>query len=48
MAPEIVLGKPYNGALCDLFASAIILFTMLSEGPPFTSVSDDLYKCLTI
>jgi len=30
MAPEIHLGKPYTGAGVDLFASAIILFIMLS------------------
>lgn len=30
MAPEIHLRKPYKGNLIDLFASAIILFTMVS------------------
>ncbi len=30
MAPEIHLGKPYSGQSVDLFASAIILFIMLT------------------
>lgn len=30
MAPDIHLKKPYKGELVDLFASAIILFTMVS------------------
>ena len=30
MAPEIHLGKPYNGPSVDLFACAIILFVMIS------------------
>lgn len=37
MAPEIHLKKPYKGELVDLFASAIILFTMVSQHPPFNS-----------
>lgn len=35
MAPEIFLKVPYNGAQVDLFASAIILFIMISGHPPF-------------
>lgn len=35
MAPEIHLAKPYTGPGVDLFASAIILFVMLSQRPPF-------------
>lgn len=35
MAPEIHEGKPYKGEEVDLFASAIILFIMVSGGPPF-------------
>ena len=37
MAPEIHLAKPYTGPGVDLFASAIILFIMLSQQPPFNS-----------
>jgi serine/threonine protein kinase len=37
MAPEIHLKKPYKGDLIDLFASAIILFTMVSQHPPFNT-----------
>jgi len=35
MAPEIHEGKPYIGSEVDLFASAIILFIMISATPPF-------------
>lgn len=41
MAPEIHLGKPYTGPGVDLFASAIILFVMLSQRPPFNSPKPD-------
>lgn len=34
-APELHLGKKYTGEGNDLFASAVILFTMLSQRPPF-------------
>lgn len=37
MAPEIQLAKPYSGPGVDLFASAIILFIMISQRPPFAS-----------
>jgi serine/threonine protein kinase len=30
MAPEIQLGRPYEGARVDLFASAIILFVIIT------------------
>ena len=48
MAPEIHLKKPYKGELIDLFASAIILFTMVSQHPPFNTAqpSDPYYKCI--
>lgn len=39
MAPEIQLGKEYEGARVDLFASAIILFVILTQRPPFTSAN---------
>ena len=35
MPPEIHLGKEYEGARVDLFASAIILFVILTGAPPF-------------
>jgi len=37
MAPEIHLKQPYNGKSIDLFASAIILFIMVAQHPPFTT-----------
>ena len=48
MAPEIHLGKPYTGQGVDLFASAIILFVMLSQRPPFGSPNptDPHYRLL--
>jgi serine/threonine protein kinase len=48
MAPEIHLNKPYTGAGVDLFASAIILFVMLSQRPPFGSPNpnDPHYRLL--
>merc|ERR1712048_1468895 len=39
MAPEIHLNKPYEGAKVDLFASAIILFVILTQRPPFSSAN---------
>jgi len=38
-APELHLGKKYTGEGNDLFAAAVILFTMVSQRPPF-SVAD--------
>lgn len=35
MAPEIFIDKKYNGAVVDIFASAIVLFIMVSGTPPF-------------
>ena len=48
MAPEIHLRKPYQGRSVDIFASAIILFIMVAQHPPFTSAepTDAFYKCL--
>lgn len=37
MAPEIHMNVPYDGVKVDLFAAAIILFTILSQRPPFES-----------
>lgn len=46
MAPEIHMKRPYTGASVDLFASAIILFIMFTQHPPFTKgePSDAFYK----
>ena len=46
MAPEIHMKKPYNGASVDLFASAIILFIMYTQHPPFSKgePSDPFYR----
>jgi len=48
MAPEIHLRQPYTGPAVDLFASAIILFIMLSGSPPFVQAEpkDPHYKLL--
>ena len=48
MAPEIHLGKPYSGPSVDLFASAIILFVVLTQRPPFSSANpqDPHYRLL--
>lgn len=35
MAPEIHMGKPYEGASVDVLASGIIIFVMLTQRPPF-------------
>ena len=39
MAPEIHLGKKYDGARVDLFAAAIILFVIMTQRPPFSSAN---------
>ena len=48
MAPEIHMRKPYNGPSVDLFASAIILFIMFTQHPPFTKAepNDPFYRLL--
>jgi serine/threonine protein kinase len=48
MAPEIHLKQPYKGKSVDLFASAIILFIMVAQHPPFTTAqpNDPFYRCL--
>lgn len=40
MPPEIHMKIPYDGKKVDLFAAAIILFTILSQRPPFKSASN--------
>ena len=48
MAPEIHIGKDYEGASADVFAAGIILFTILTQRPPFRSAkpSDPHYKLI--
>ena len=49
MAPEIHLGKSYEGASVDLFAAAIILFVIIAQRPPFECADptkDPLYRTI--
>ncbi len=48
MAPEIHMRKPYHGASVDMFATAIILFIMITGHPPFSKAepSDPFYRLL--
>lgn len=48
MAPEIHLNQPYTGEAVDLFASAIVLFILVSGHPPFNAAiaKDPYYKAL--
>lgn len=50
MAPEIHARKAYSGASVDIFASAIILFIMISGTPPFAKADpkDPHYRILTL
>ena len=41
MAPEIHMGKAYDGPLVDVFAFGIILFVALTQRPPFAEGSPD-------
>ena len=45
-SPEILINEPYSGVAADLFASAIIAFTMITGVSPFRSAtqSDNFYK----
>jgi len=49
MAPEILNVQPYKGNEVDLFASAIVLFIMLTGNPPFNRAhkSDPYYRLIT-
>ena len=40
MPPEIHMKMAYDGRKVDLFAASIILFTILSQRPPFRSASN--------
>jgi len=46
MCPEILAGEKYKGSEADLFASAVILFILLSQHPPFVKAepTDRYYK----
>jgi serine/threonine protein kinase len=48
MAPEIHARRPYIGASVDLFASAIILFIMVTQHPPFfrAEPNDSFYRLI--
>ena len=49
MAPEIYKGITYSGQSVDLFATAIILFIMVAQHPPFGAASskDPHYKLIS-
>merc|ERR1711881_168529 len=49
MAPEIVYDVPYEGEQVDLWASAVILFTMVAAAPPFAepTKTNPHFQCLT-
>ena len=48
MAPEIHMKQAYEGKVVDLFASAVILFMVCEQAPPFSKamMTDIWYKCL--
>jgi serine/threonine protein kinase len=48
MAPEIHESKPYKGVEIDLFAAAVIIFTMISGGCPFYEAknTDQYYRMI--
>ena len=48
MAPEIYLKLSYEGRVVDLFAAAVILFTLVQRNPPFNMATqnDVWYKYL--
>lgn len=48
MAPEIHMNMAYTGEKVDIFAAGIVLFTIVSQRPPFESASrtDPHYKMI--
>ncbi len=48
MAPEIHLGRKYQGEQVDVFALGVILFVMYSKHPPFNAATpqDPFYVAL--
>ena len=45
MAPEVVLGKPYNEK-CDVFSFGILLYEIISLKPPFSMAVNKNYSSL--
>jgi len=47
-APELHNKQPYKGPSVDLFASAVILFCMVYQRPPFdyAKETDTIYRCI--
>ena len=44
IAPEILLGKPYDGQKIDLFSCAVINYMMFCSLPPFNhAMKSDYY-----
>jgi len=50
MAPELHLNIPYNGKSVDIFALAVVLFSIVVGQQPFldTQPSSLVYKCLAV
>ena len=48
MAPEIHMGKAYEGPQVDVVAYGIIMFVALTQRPPFAeaSLDDPIYRLL--
>lgn len=48
MAPELLLGKQYNGEKADAFAIGVALFTLVFQRPPFLQarLNDKFYKLI--
>ncbi len=46
MAPEIHMGKSYDGAKVDIFSAGVLLFIMVAEHPPFRKAvpTDGFYR----
>lgn len=49
-SPEMLMKKPYNGVMNDLFAAAVTLFILVSSQPPFISAMPNtgLYKFIAL
>lgn len=40
MAPEVLLGLPYSGEAIDVWSAGVVLFMLLTGGPPWDDASD--------